>query len=106
MGWCWFSFSVLSLREPTHVRAVFRPPSWRPSDFLLLVQKKVTKEKTPSRPRFAGHPCPANCASRLRGSLRGHPCPLRERACLRARARVRSTRLILRLLAAAERGPG
>jgi hypothetical protein len=29
-------------------------PSLATSYFLLLVQKKVTKEKTPSRPRFAG----------------------------------------------------
>src|SRR3954471_3651735 len=83
----------------------FRPPSWRPSYFSLLVQREVTKRKTPSRSRSRGHPCVRDSASRLRGSLRGHPCPLRERACLRARARVRSTRLILRLLAAAERDP-
>jgi hypothetical protein len=33
------------LRKPTHVPCEFRPPSWRPSYFLLLAQKKVTKEK-------------------------------------------------------------
>ena len=38
-------------REPTHVPVSFRPPSWRPSHFLLLVQEKVTKENTPSVPR-------------------------------------------------------
>jgi hypothetical protein len=99
--------SVFGVVAKTDSRpCAFRPPSWRPSYFLLLAQKKVTKEKAPSRPRSRGHPCPRDFASRLRGSLRAHPCALRERACLRARARVRSTRLILRLLAAAERGPG
>jgi len=38
-------FRLVLSRSPTHVRVFFRPPSWRPSDFLLLVQKKVTKEK-------------------------------------------------------------
>ena len=39
------------LRKPTHVLVCFRPPSWRPSHFLLLAQEKVTKENTPSVPR-------------------------------------------------------
>src|SRR4051794_6671252 len=84
----------------------FRRPSLVAGYFLLLAQKKVTKEKGTLASAVCRASCPANFASRLRGSLRGHPCPLRERSRIHARARVRSTRLILRLLAAAERDPG
>src|SRR3954471_8039964 len=83
-----------------------RRPSMVAGYFLLLAQKKVTKEKGTLASAVFRASCPPNYASRLRGSLRAHPCALRERACLRARARVRSTRLILRLLAAAERDFG
>src|SRR3954470_17474809 len=100
---CCFVFGAIA--KPDSRPCEFRPPSWRPSYFLLLAQKKVTKEKGTLAVAVCRASCPANFASRLRGSLRGHPCPLRERACLRARALVRSTRLILRLLAAAERDP-
>ena len=72
-------------RGPTHVRVYFRPPSWRPSYFLLLAQKKP-KKKAPSRPRSRAHPCARDFASRLRGLLRAPPCALRKRACIRARA--------------------
>ncbi len=48
--------------------------------FSLLVQREVTKRKTPSRPRSLGHPCPSDYASRLRGSPGAHPCALVERA--------------------------
>ena len=59
---------------------VDRRPSMAAGSFLLLVQKKVTKEKTPSRPRSRAHPCARDYASRLRGSPGAHPCALVERA--------------------------
>src|SRR6476469_1900932 len=45
------------LRGPTHVHVFFRPPSWRPSYFLLLAQKKVTKEKGTLAAAVCRHPC-------------------------------------------------
>jgi hypothetical protein len=53
---------------------VVRRPSMVAGYFLLLAQKKVTKEKAPSRSRFAGHPCPANYARTRRASPGAHPC--------------------------------
>ena len=85
-----FCVSIFRARAKTDSRPCeLRRPSWPPSHFLLLVQEKVTKENTPSRPRFAGHPCPANFASALRGSLTVRPCTDSElarilRATLRA----------------------
>src|SRR3954464_15648618 len=61
------------MRQPTHVPVFFRPPSWRPSHFLLLVQEKVTKENTPSPPRSP--PKPATTQARYGGLLTGHPWP-------------------------------
>ena len=81
---------------------VFRPPSMAAGYFLLLVQKKVTKEKTPSRPRSPGV-LPGDCASRLRGSPTVRPCTDGELAGILPAI---AARLFLRLLAAAERGPG
>ena len=80
-----------------------RPPSWRTSHFLLLVQEKVTKENTPSRPRSRGHPCPRDFARTLRRFADGTSlCRQRTRAH-RARA---PAGFFLRVLAAAEREPG
>src|SRR5690242_14518631 len=58
---------------------VLRPPSWRPSHFLLLVQEKVTKENTPTRPRSPGV-SPAPTRGRCGGSLTARPCADSERA--------------------------
>src|SRR5947208_2387684 len=51
-----FTFLLDASREPTHVRVCFVRRPWQPSYFSLLVQREVTKRKTPSRPRFAGRP--------------------------------------------------
>src|SRR3954470_15304954 len=86
MGWALaHRFSVCfcfvgGSRKPTHVPVLFRPPSWRPSHFLLLVQEKVTKENTPSRPRSPVKP--ATAQARYGGSLTGHPWPDSERVCI------------------------
>src|SRR3954470_15416312 len=69
MGWAldygfWFHLFFADSRRPTHVPVLFRPPSWRPSHFLLLVQEKVTKENTPSVPR---PPQSGGCAAGGRG---------------------------------------
>src|SRR3954464_14253012 len=61
------------MRQPTHVPVFFRPPSWRPSHFLLLVQEKVTKENTPSPPRSP--PKPATTQACYGGLLTDHPWP-------------------------------
>jgi hypothetical protein len=61
--------------------------------FLLLAQKKVTKEKGTL----------ASYASRLRGSPTVRPCTDVELAGILPAI---ASRLFLRLLAAAERGPG
>ena len=53
---------------------VVRRPSMAAGYFSLLVQREVTKRKTPSRSRSRGHPCPRDCASRLRGSPTVRPC--------------------------------
>jgi hypothetical protein len=45
---------------------LFRPPSWRPGHFLLLAQKKVTKEKGTLAAAVAGLP-----ARRLREQAPG-----------------------------------
>src|SRR3982751_2862658 len=42
----------------------FRPPSWRPSYFLLLAQKKVTKEKGTLASAVPRGACPRDFASR------------------------------------------
>src|SRR5580765_8981951 len=81
-------------------------PSMAAGYFLLLAQKKVTKEKG----TLAVAVCRASMPGKLReqapGSAHGTSlCRDRTRPHP-AGARVRSTRLILRLLAAAERGPG
>ena len=104
-GWGWVCRLALS-REPAHVPVFFRPPSWRPSHFLLLVQEKVTKENTPSRPRSRGHPCPRDSASRLRGPLTAHPCAEIGRTRILRVPACRARGYFLRLLAAAEREPG
>src|SRR3982751_1162318 len=50
----------------------FRPPSWRPSYFLLLAQKKVTKEKGTLASAVCRASLPANYPRRPTGSARGH----------------------------------
>ncbi len=72
-------FSALS-RRPTHVRVWIVGHPWPPVTSLCLSKEKVTKEKTPSRPRSRAHPCPRDYASRLRGSPGAHPCALVELA--------------------------
>src|SRR3954451_21300416 len=76
MGGPWPTVLILFFlcvsRKPTHVPVLFRPPSWRPSHFLLLVQEKVTKENTPSRPRSPEKP--ATAQARCGGLLTVHPC--------------------------------
>jgi hypothetical protein len=58
----------------------------------LLVQEKVTKENTPSRPRSPGS-CPATSRGRCGGSLTAHPCADSERArIVRAPLRAFSSR--------------
>src|SRR3954471_16466666 len=63
----------------------FRPPSWRPSYFSLLVQREVTKRKTPSRSRFAG--LPARQTSRAGCGVRLEDIPV---LCANARASMRA----------------
>jgi hypothetical protein len=100
---CFCSALVCGAVAKTDSRpCAFRPPSWRPSYFSLLVQREVTKRKTPSRSRSRGHPCPRDSASRLRGSPTARPCAGVELAGVLPAI---AARLFLRLLAAAERGP-
>src|SRR4051812_34937003 len=54
---------------------------------LFACPKRSNQEKDTLASAVCRASCPANCASRLRGSLRAHPCALRERARIRARAR-------------------
>ena len=101
------SILILSLtwcasREPAHVPVWFRPPSWRPSHFLCL-PKESNQRNAPSRSRSRGHPCPRDCASRLRGLRTVRPCTGRKLAAILAAI---AARLFLRLLAATWRGPG
>src|SRR3954453_14467358 len=55
--WVWVGgsqvvgFGLGRVAKPDSRPCGFRPPSWRPTYFLLLVQEKVTKENTPSAPR-------------------------------------------------------
>ena len=70
-----FVFCCVGVVAKTGSRpCVFRPPSMAAGYFLLLVQREVTKRKTPSRPRSRAHPCAPDCASRLRGSPTVRPC--------------------------------
>jgi hypothetical protein len=79
----------------------FRPPSWRPSYFLLLVQEKVTKDNTPSAPRRSRS---ERCATGERVFSTGHPWPVEKIGAIPRAARVRSTRLIRSPFAAALEG--
>ena len=74
-----------------------------PGHFLLLAQEKVTKEKGTLAAAVTRASCPRDYASRLRGSLTVRPCTDSELAGILPAIAVR---LFLRLLAAAERGPG
>ena len=79
----------------------FRPPSWRPSYFLLLVQEKVTKENTPSAPRRSRS---ERFAKVERVFSTGHPWPVEKIGAIPRAARVRGTRLIRSPFAAALEG--
>ena len=116
--------SLYAARKPTHFpvsltghpgrRVTFCDsghPALRPSGRLrrsrrscgaVLVQEKVTKENTPSRSRFAGHPCPANFARALRRFADSTSMYRQRTRALRARA---PAGFFLRALAAAERDP-
>ena len=97
-----FSFDLRRFSETDSRPCELRPPSWRTSHFLLLVQEKVTKENTPSRPRSPGI-VPGDFARALRRFADGTSlCRQRTRAH-RARA---PAGFFLRALAAAEREPG
>src|SRR3954462_11019345 len=79
----------------------FRPPSWRPSYFLWLVQEKVTRENAPSTPRRSRS---ERFAKDERVRPTGHPCPVVRVGAIHRAARVRGTRLIRSPFAAALEG--
>jgi len=76
------------------------------SYFLLLAQKKVTQEKGTLAAAVAGASMPLRLREQAPGFAGSTSLCSRRTRAHPARARVRSTRLFLRLLAAAERGPG
>ncbi len=84
---------------------VFRPPSLAAGHFLLLAQKKVTKENGTLASAVAGASMPARLREQAPGSAHGTSlCRDRTRA---HPARARAARgYFLHLLAAAEREPG
>jgi hypothetical protein len=87
-----FSSSVFGVIAKTDSRPCeFRPPSWRPSYFLLLVQEKVTKENTPSAPRRSRS---ERFAKDERVWPTGHRWPVEKIDAIPRAARVRGTRLI------------
>src|SRR4051812_48326279 len=96
--------SAFSAAAKTDSRpCAFRRPSLVAGYFLLLAQKKVTKEKGTLASAVTRASCPRDYASRLRGSPTARPCADVELAGILPAI---AARLFLRLLAAAERDPG
>src|SRR4051812_29649724 len=96
-----FCFVVSVVARTDSRPCAFRPPSWRPSYFLLLVQEKVTKENTPSAPRRSRS---ERFAKGERVFSTGHPWPVEKIGAIPRAARVRGTRLIRSPFAAALEG--